>query len=65
MHIDENIKFTRALPIWSDRIHSGACTGVTQASAPNLSSTQAPANAARESQVLNVHNWDTYIDPAI
>ena len=42
-----------------------ACAGVAQTAAPAETATQVPARAGSEAQVLNFHNWETYIDPKI
>jgi|KBSSwiStaDraftv2_1062776.scaffolds.fasta_scaffold08077_7 spermidine/putrescine transport system substrate-binding protein len=66
MHIDMNTKFMLHIAnlILMGLILS-ACRGVAQPSAPAETATQAPADTKSEPQVLNFHNWDTYIDPAI
>jgi spermidine/putrescine transport system substrate-binding protein len=66
MLLDERIKFVQRI---ANLILIGllltACAGVIQPSVPTSSPTQPAADAEREPQVLNFHNWDTYIDPAI
>ena len=42
-----------------------ACAGIAQTAAPTETATQVSAGAGSEAQVLNFHNWETYIDPKI
>jgi spermidine/putrescine transport system substrate-binding protein len=42
-----------------------ACAGVAQPAAPAGAPTQASASTQSETQALNFHNWETYIDPKI
>lgn len=51
-----------AVGVWLTLISLGGCTGAAQ---PAPIPTEAPLVEAAQLPVLNIYNWDTYIDPAI